>query len=391
MRIDALDTESGNSGNKGNNGSGGDAPLEVTTDDVENLVDPNWWLETALPPVLRAAVIIVVLLLVRWLLFRAIDKVVDGMRTPKKAQEFENRNDEELTARVVIGEDVITAQRRKLRGETVGTMLKSVVNALIMTLLVLLVLSQFGFDLAPLLAGAGIVGVALGFGAQSVVSDFLSGIFMLIEDQYGVGDIIDMGEASGTVEDVGLRVTQLRAVDGVVWYVRNGEVMRIGNMSQGWSRSVLDIGVGYGEDVGRVSDVISDVADEMALDVDWRDLFLERPEVLGLQDLAADSVVIRLSVKTKPGSQWAVSRQLRHRLKERFDREGIEIPFPQRTVWMRTEGGGTGAAEASSPPQPPRATTSSDSVHLGAAEQQKPTIRNEAESANADAGEGEED
>jgi small-conductance mechanosensitive channel len=317
---------------------------ENVEETVENVTSVNWWLEVAAPPLIRAAIIIAILLAFRWLLYRAIDRVVIGITTPKSrkekaaAEEAAETDPADLTARLVMGDDVIAAQRRKLRGETVGTMLKSVVNALIMTLLVLLVLSQFGFDLAPLLAGAGIVGVALGFGAQAVVSDFLSGVFMLIEDQYGVGDIIDLGEASGTVEDVGLRVTRLRAVDGVVWYVRNGEVIRVGNMSQGWSRSILDVGVGYGEDVGRVSEIIDEVATGMALDEDWVDLFLERPEVLGLEDLAADSVVIRLSVKTTPGSQWAVSRQLRQRLKARFDAEGIEIPFPQRTIWVRNDG-----------------------------------------------------
>jgi small conductance mechanosensitive channel len=180
--------------------------------------------------------------------------------------------------------------------------------------------------------------VALGFGAQSVVSDFLSGVFMLLEDQYGVGDIVDLGEASGVVEDVHLRVTRLRAVDGVVWYVRNGEVVRVGNMSQNWSRALLDIGVAYDSDVPRVKQLMEQVARELAADDAWAPLVLAEPEVWGVEQLAADAIVVRLVVKTVPGEQWGVARELRQRIKERFDAEGVEIPFPQRTVWMRNEG-----------------------------------------------------
>lgn len=348
---------------EGGDGSGGEEDTQNGGDIVEDLseglsdldiVDVNWWLTTVLPSTVRAVLIVVLLLILRYALFKAIDRAVDQMATRKKpqARAAQQGGQQGLSARVVIGDDVIAAQRLKLRAHTVGTMLKSIGNAVIMVLLILLVLSQFGFNLAPLLAGAGIVGVALGFGAQSVVADFMSGLFMLIEDQYGVGDIIDMAEASGVVEDVGLRVTRLRAVDGVVWYVRNGEIVRIGNMSQGWSRSVLDIGFGYSEDVARVKRTIHEVAHDMAEDPEWSELFLEQPQVLGLEELAADAVVLRLSVMTKPGEQWAVSRELRERLKARFDEEGIEIPFPQRTVWMRTEDDAKSNAGAKPPTTP---------------------------------------
>ncbi len=328
----------GNSGGTGGNGGPEESPALQPEDVVEvvddTLLDQDFWIQNVAIPAAWAFLLIVLGLVFRWLVYRAIDRTAAGMSEPKSK---DPEGETSLTARMVMGEDPIAAQRRELRATTVATMAKSVSNAVIMTIVILMALAQFGINLGPLVAGAGIAGVALGFGAQSLVADFLSGIFMLIEDQYGVGDIIDMGEASGTVEDVGLRVTRLRAVDGVVWYVRNGEIIRIGNMSQGWSRALLDVGVGYGEDVSRVRTVLGQVAGELATDADWKDLLLEEPQVLGLEDLAADSVVVRLWVKTQPGEQWGVARELRQRIKARFDAEGIEIPFPQRTLWVRNE------------------------------------------------------
>ena len=178
-----------------------------------------------------------------------------------------------------------------------------------------------GYNIAPLIASAGILGVALGFGAQSLVKDFLSGIFMILEDQYGVGDVVNVGEATGTVEAVGLRVTRLRDVDGTVWYVRNGEILAVGNMSQNWARSVLDISISYHEDVDRVTRILRGVAHEMWEDPDYR----------------PDAFVVRVVIKTAPLEQWAISRELRQRIKTRFDELGIEIPLPQRVIWQRDD------------------------------------------------------
>ena len=145
--------------------------------------------------------------------------------------------------------DPTAATRRVQRARTMGSLLKSISSGVIFTIILMMSISELGYDVAPLIAGAGIIGVALGFGAQSLVKDFLSGIFMIFEDQYGVGDVVDVGEASGTVEAVSLRVTRLRDVNGTVWYVRNGEILRVGNMSQNWARTVLDVGVAYSEDL----------------------------------------------------------------------------------------------------------------------------------------------
>jgi len=229
--------------------------------------------------------------------------------------------------------------RAASRAQTIGLVLKSTASIVIYSVAVLTALSEVGINLAPLIAGAGIAGVALGFGAQSLVKDFLSGLFMLAEDQYGVGDVVDVGEATGTVEVVNLRTTKLRAVDGTVWYVPNGEIRRVGNMSQQWARALLDVEVAYSTDLGKAQDVVKAVADQLWHEDVWRTDILEEPEIWGIETLGASGVAIRLVVKTLPGRQWAVSRELNRRIKDRFDAEGIEIPFPQQVMWVRRDAG----------------------------------------------------
>lgn len=231
-----------------------------------------------------------------------------------------------------------TITRRNQRAEALGTLLSSISGAVIWFVAALMALGVLGLDLGPLLAGAGVVGIALGFGAQTLVRDFLSGIFMLAEDQYGVGDIIDVGEAMGTVEAVSLRTTRLRDLEGTVWHVPNGEIHRVGNFSQEWARALLDVPVAYGTDMSAAMAVIQKVADDMASDPAWSALILSRPEVWGVQSFDADSVAIRTVLSTAPLEQWRIARELRRRLKIAFDEAGIEIPFPQRTVWMRQDG-----------------------------------------------------
>lgn len=232
-----------------------------------------------------------------------------------------------------LRETTETSLRAEQRIEALTGVLRSVVSVAIFLVAGLLVLGRVGVNLAPLLAGAGVLGVALGFGSQTLVKDFLSGIFILVEDQYGVGDIIDLdAETSGVVEAVSLRITKLRSVDGTVWHVPNGDIRRAGNRSQRWSRSLLDVEVSYDTDISHAKDVIKAVADET-----WRSdsAVVEEPEVWGVEALGASGVVIRLVVKTTPSEQYRVSRLLRERIKQAFDEEGIEIPFPQQTVWHR--------------------------------------------------------
>jgi small-conductance mechanosensitive channel len=239
------------------------------------------------------------------------------------------------------------AARSGQRVEAVSSVLAGAVTFVVYLVALFLILAELGVDLAPLLAGAGVAGLAIGFGAQSLVKDCFSGIFILLEDQYAVGDIVDVGEATGVVENVSLRATRLRSVDGIVWHVPNGEIVRVGNMSQHWSRSLLDIEVAYDTDLKRAKELIADVAAAYA---ETEGEVLDEPEVWGVEALGASGILIRLVVKTKPSAQWRVSRELRELIKERFDAEGIEIPFPTQTLWMRSAAAGTGGAEASAQP-----------------------------------------
>ncbi len=225
--------------------------------------------------------------------------------------------------------------RAEQRINALTSVLRSIATGVIFAIAGFMSLGEVGLNLAPLLAGAGILGLALGFGAQSLVKDFLSGLFILVEDQFGVGDIVDLDlQTTGTVEAVSLRTTRLRSVDGTVWHVPNGDIRRVGNKSQHWSRALLDIEVAYSTDIEHAKGVIKAAADEV-----WQERgdILEEPEVWGVERLGSHAVVIRLVVKTRPADQYSVSRELRQRLKEAFDAEGIEIPFPQQVVWHRDE------------------------------------------------------
>jgi len=226
-------------------------------------------------------------------------------------------------------------ERGQQRAQALGTVLRSLISAVIWGVTALIVLSEFGVNLGPILAGAGIAGIALGFGAQTLVRDFLSGMFMLAEDQYGVGDVIDVGDASGVVEEVRLRTTRLRDVNGNVWFFPNGEVRRVANKSQLWSRAVLDIAVAYGTDLDLASRVIKEAADSV-----WRQALpgatvLEEPQVLGVEELGESTVTIRLVLKVDPGEQWAVARLARRRIKDALEAARLEIPLPQQTVLVR--------------------------------------------------------
>tara|TARA_Y100000766_G_scaffold175689_1_gene150911 strand:+ start:4018 stop:5115 length:1098 start_codon:yes stop_codon:yes gene_type:complete len=254
----------------------------------------------------------------------------------QKIKGIEKIKDKVLASNVLQGEQ--SDIRTKARTETLTSVLSSIANLVIWTVAVLISLGEIGINLGPLIAGAGIVGVAVGFGAQSIVKDFLSGMFMLVEDQYGVGDSVDVGLASGTVERMTLRTTILRDTNGSVWYIPNGEIARVGNRSQVWSRAVLDIDVAYDTDLRKAQQVMQDVAEGLWQDDSFLDGdIIEQPKVTGVQNLGIDGITLRLVAKTDPSEQWAVARELRIRIKEAFDEEGIEMPFPQRTVWVKQE------------------------------------------------------
>jgi moderate conductance mechanosensitive channel len=286
---------------------------------------------------LRSLIILLAAWLLNWFARRAIDRTVGRSVRPQElaVSGFGALGIKPPKSFVPGVRDV----RAENRAHTISIVSKSTVSVLIWSITALLVLGEFGVNLAPLIAGAGIAGIAIGFGAQSLVKDCITGMFMLLEDQYGVGDVVDLGEATGTVEAVTLRATRLRSVDGTVWHVPNGVVTRVGNKSQLWSMALLDVSVAYGTDLERAGNVIVEAAEEVCARDEFVHEVIEAPKVLGVERLDADGVVLRLTVKTNPGQQWALMRALRIAIKQAFDHSGIEIPFPQRTIWMRQDPG----------------------------------------------------
>lgn len=308
----------------------------------ETLAESSDWL-IAKPA--KVFVILFVAWLIRKIVHRAIaqmaKRLTEGVAQPSFTRGWHHNGSSERAEPVAA--NTLAIERRAQRAAAVSSVLRSISTGVIYTLAALMALSEVGLNIGPLIASAGIIGVAIGFGAQSVVKDFLSGIFMVIEDQYGVGDVTDLGDATGTVESISLRVTRLRDINGTVWYVRNGEILRVGNKSQGWARAVVDVDVAYDEDISRVRDLLLRAANELFSTPENAKLIIEPPEVWGVEALSADSVVVRLVVKTVPLQQWKASRLLREAIKNAFDSAGVEIPFPQRTVWVRSEGPGTDA------------------------------------------------
>ncbi|MGO4422566.1 mechanosensitive ion channel family protein, partial [Streptomyces sp. MCAF7] len=275
-------------------------------------VEENWstWLSIGL----RIALILVIALVLRTVVRRAITKLIERM----------NRTAQAVDGTALAGL-LVNAERRRQRSAAIGSVLRSVASFLIMGTAALMILSTLQINLAPLLASAGVAGVALGFGARNLVTDFLSGVFMILEDQYGVGDSIDAGVASGEVIEVGLRVTKLRGDNGEIWYVRNGEVKRIGNLSQGWATAGVDVQIRADEDLEQVRALITQVGVDMAKEEPWNERLWEPIEVLGLDAVYLDSMVVKVTARTMPGKAIGVERELRWRIKKALDEAGIRI------------------------------------------------------------------
>jgi small conductance mechanosensitive channel len=288
---------------------------------------------------LRVVLILVVayiLVRISRLVVRRIVRRLQREETADKISKLKHR-----TGLSMLDTSPVPSVRRALRAETIGAVLRSVISILIWATAVLMILDEIGINLAAIGVGVSIIGVALGFGAQTVVRDFLSGVFMLLEDQYGVGDVIDVNGTSGTVEGVSLRTTRMRDAEGVVWHIANGEIRAVGNKSQQWSRVVLDITVAYDADIGRATEVIKRTAGALANEPEFGDVITEDPEVWGIESVEKDHVLVRLAVKTLPLEQWRVARALRARLKAALDDAGIP-PTTDSVVTYRAEGGSSG-------------------------------------------------
>ncbi|MFS1303485.1 mechanosensitive ion channel family protein [Streptosporangium longisporum] len=287
---------------------------------MQLFIPANW------APVVAAALalvlVIVIALILRNVAHRLINRVVRRASSGRTSLAGRLRGRD---APAPEGLDAILAERRRQRAETMGSVLKHVASIIILGTAVLTVLERLTIPIAPLLTSVGIVGVAIGFGAQELVKDFIAGMFMLLEDQYGVGDVIDAGAAVGTVEAVTLRITRLRDADGRVWYVRNGTITRVGNESQGWSRATVDVPVAYASDVPAVRDLLKATVEEMWEDPGFRSVIVEEPQVWGIEQISDTSVIFRISAKTLPSKQAEIARELRLRVKTALDRASIPI------------------------------------------------------------------
>lgn len=296
---------------------------------VWDLSEKHWLAESSHLLIAKPATIIGILigaLVVRWLTHRAIHRVARSTATGKVPVIL--RPLKERAPTVFQEATGLMSERREQRAAAIGSVLRSVATVAIFAIAGMMVLDELGLNLAPILASAGIVGIALGFGAQTLVKDVLSGVFMLLEDQYGMGDIVDLGEASGTVEAVGLRITTMRDVNGVVWYVRNGEVIRVGNKSQGWAVANVDVPLQFGTDVELASDKIREAVEAMATDEQWLADFLEPPEVLGVEQMTSTGMLLRVTAKVTSDAQWRVARELRARIGASLDAANISYGIP---------------------------------------------------------------
>jgi moderate conductance mechanosensitive channel len=281
---------------------------------------------------LRVAFVLLVALTIRLAAHRAIRKI-----TARAARD---------TPEVPDHTHVLFGERRQQRATALGSVLSNAASLTILGIAAVMILGDLGLNLAPLLASAGVLGVALGFGAQNLVKDFLAGIFMLVEDQYGVGDVVTLDGTTGTVEQVSLRITRLRDVNGVVWHIRNGTIKKAGNESHGWARAVIDFPVPYRQEIPLVREVMTRTVDAMWHDPAWSEILLEEPEIWGVQSLSNDAVVMRVAARTAPLRQWEVQRELTERLKGALDASGAVVEPARVSAAVTSAPGPAGAAPA---------------------------------------------
>lgn len=305
-------------------GTSSDPSSGPTTESVQTKVVHvgNWFSDhssTVISDTVTIVSIFVVAMILRKVVRTFIRRAVD-----KAAMRAESRPGRFLEAGLLMG-----AERRMQRTRALGGVLGSIASVTIMVIAALMIIEQLHIPTGPLLASVGGLSVAVGFGARDVVTDLLAGIFMIMEDQYGVGDFIDAGDARGTVEDVGLRITQLRDIDGVVWYVRNGTIKRVGNQSQGHARAIVDVPVAYSENPSRVSDIMVETAHRLFEDPMWKASFLsEAPTIAGIESIEGDHMMMRVSMRTAPRTSSEVARELRYRLLAAFDKAGVKVGLP---------------------------------------------------------------
>jgi small conductance mechanosensitive channel len=310
---------------------------------------PDFW-QASLSKLVTIVIIVAVAFLLRWVLHFVIDRVVTRIVSGvKKGHESDD-------TQAIAAASPLAAVRVVQRTRTLGSVLSNVVNVTIFVVAVLMIINTLSTDILgsfALLTAA--IGAGLGFGAQNIVKDVLNGLFMVMEDQLGVGDVVDTGPATGVVENVGIRITQIRDVNGTLWYVRNGEIVRVGNMSQGWARVIIDLAVPYDADVDAVQKIMLETANVLAATPKWRSRVLEKPEVWGLESISAEAMVIRIVMKVRTSAKDDVARELRIRLKQAFDEAGIKLPALNSIVLSGFDG--AASVKGARPPRTKPLTT----------------------------------
>lgn len=277
------------------------------------------WPETAI----SITTVVVLALVVRFVVARMI---AAGVKASLRTSEDRRRWLPDRADRLLREIGGVNDSRHAARVRTMGSVLRSALDVVVFVVTVLTVMSILGIPLEPLLASAGIGGIAIAFGAQSLVKDYLSGILMIFEDQFGVGDLIDTGDVTGTVEEVGLRVTRLRDAGGQVWYVRNGEILRIGNQSQGWSTGSVAIPIAYDADAAAAIAVLEKVAEEFDADPQWDGVLLEKPSVAGVDSVTATAATIKVFLKCAPNQQWGAQREFLEQATAALRDAGVKGP-----------------------------------------------------------------
>jgi len=274
---------------------------------------------------IAVGIIVVVAVMTRWLIVRAISLAARSAIKRARTQRDRTLSRAERLLTQATG---LNTERAEQRIRTVASLSRNLVSITVVVIGLLTIMSVFDIPTAPLLASAGVGGLVLAFGAQSLIKDFMSGIFMIMEDQYGVGDLVDVGEVRGIVEEVGLRITQIRDLTGTLWYVRNGEILRVGNQSQGWSTAIIDVPVAHDEDSDRVIEILDEVAAEAEDDEELSKVLLERPTVAGVNSVSATTMIIRMTAKTTSNQHYGMQRTLLARSMAALAKAGVRGPAP---------------------------------------------------------------
>jgi small-conductance mechanosensitive channel len=280
----------------------------LNPDYAEKLI--NWFLS--------AGFRIVIIIIAAYILLRIVNKIINRLETTIAAKNGE----------------MISALEKERRVKTITSLLKHIVFIFVFAVAGIMVLKEFGMDIGPIIAGAGIVGLAISFGSQNLVRDVISGFFIILEDQIRVGDVAQINGTAGTVEEINLRTSVIRDLEGTVHVFPNGVISQLANKSKGWSRYVIDVGVAYHENVDYVIESLKKIGEEMVKDEYFGTLILEPLDILGVDNFGDSAVVIKCMIKTQPLKQWEVGRELRRRIKNRFDELGIEIPFPHMSIYF---------------------------------------------------------